>query len=121
LNIQKSFYLNYSAKDNCRITALSDAGRSYPSTLCNRSPNILVDMFENLYDHVVSGNSSKALELLNENECTKRKRVAIRLVRSKLKGISDGYETLTGMRIGSEEGSKLVDTSSVISVGYLLA
>jgi BirA family biotin operon repressor/biotin-[acetyl-CoA-carboxylase] ligase len=131
-----------SFKGNAIVYALLGLGlnANFPASLISQSaedPVTLLDILgsavdrgeliasllhetEDLYDALCSGETSHALELLRQNECSRGSIVIVQLEKEKFQGTFQEYETLTRIRIAQDDGTRRhIDTGFVISATYL--
>lgn len=80
----------------------------------------LLQETERLYDLVVLGGVADVLRFVKQTECSRGRRIMVKVENGAFAGVLDDYESLTRIRISTSDGSyKSVDTGSVIAVDYL--
>jgi BirA family biotin operon repressor/biotin-[acetyl-CoA-carboxylase] ligase len=81
--------------------------------------HILLEL-EQLYEQVRSGEFSKVLATLRENESSRGNRLTVQFGSETLTGVFEDFETLTTVRIREDSGHvRKIETSSVIVAEYL--
>lgn len=79
---------------------------------------LLLMEIENVYE-LASSNLNGAKVLLQELDCSRGRKVRIKVQGEEISGIMDGYESLTSVRIRTVAGTyRQVETSSVVGVEY---
>jgi len=73
---------------------------------------------ENLYELLCAGMVEKLVSLVRELDCSRGRNVRVKLHNREPLGMFDDYETLGRVRILTRQGSKPIDTTTVLSVEY---
>jgi BirA family biotin operon repressor/biotin-[acetyl-CoA-carboxylase] ligase len=73
---------------------------------------------ENLYELLCAGMDEKIVSLVRELECSRGRRVKVKLQDHEFLGTVEDYESLGRVRLLTRQGSQSVDTSTLLSVEY---
>jgi BirA family biotin operon repressor/biotin-[acetyl-CoA-carboxylase] ligase len=73
---------------------------------------------ENLYDLLCAGKDEKIVSLVRALECSRGRNVRVKLPDHELMGTLEDYEGLGRVRLLTREGSKIIETTTLLSVEY---
>ncbi len=73
---------------------------------------------ENLYELLCAGLDEKIVSLVRELECSRGRRVKVKLQNHEFLGTVEDYESLGRVRLVTRQGSQSVDTTTLLSVEY---